>query len=330
VLNRLANKVVRQLSGLGRLPDVPAHELPAVAERRVDACVIGGGPAGLAAATACARRGLATLLIDDQLRPGGSLRADPRTGRAHALARCEGATGAGVELLARATAIGYFPEDDGGVLAVAASDQLVRVHARGWIWATGGYTVNLPFPDNDRPGVIAARAIGRLLVDHGIVAGDKVCIVEVARVADDASALAAELGRAGSDVTRIALADTLGARGRSWVSAIDSTRGRIDCDVVAVAAIPSPASEGPRQMGCKVMLEADAGGFRVVVDATGRTSTAGVWACGDVTGYMASTQRRRWRRIHAWQRRSSCAAAKTSRSTISSTASSAATATSRR
>ena len=38
--------------------------------------------------------------------------------------------------------------------------------------ALGGYAVNLPFPDNDRPGVIAARAVGRLLVEHGIVPPD--------------------------------------------------------------------------------------------------------------------------------------------------------------
>src|SRR5262249_54820464 len=55
VLNKLANKVVRQLSGLGKLPDRAASELPAVAQRSVDVCVIGGGPAGLAAATATAR-----------------------------------------------------------------------------------------------------------------------------------------------------------------------------------------------------------------------------------------------------------------------------------
>ena len=46
VLNKLANKVVRQLSGLGKLPERAATELPEVSERRVDVCVIGGGPAG--------------------------------------------------------------------------------------------------------------------------------------------------------------------------------------------------------------------------------------------------------------------------------------------
>ena len=62
--------------------------------------------------------------------------------------------------------------------------------------------------------------------------------------------------------------------------------GKIECDICAVAAIPAPASEGPRQQGCRVVLDPAAGGFRVVVDDDGRTTTANVWACGDVTGYV--------------------------------------------
>ncbi len=288
VLNKLANKVVRQLSGLGRLPNEPARDLPEVAERNVDVCVIGGGPAGLAAAIACAQRGRTTLVIDDQMRPGGSLRTEPRSGRMAAETTWQHARDASVEILARSTAIGFFPEDDGGVLAVSAPDRLYRVHARAWIWATGGYPVNLPFQENDRPGVIAARAVGRLLVDHGILAGDKVCIIEVPRLATESEALAGALRRAGAEVTRVALADTLGARGRSWVNGVDTHNGRVDCDVIAVAAIPSPASEGARQQGCKVRLDPDRGGFVVVVDELGATSSANVWACGDVTGYMGT------------------------------------------
>jgi sarcosine oxidase, subunit alpha len=290
VLNKLANKVVRQLSGLGKLPDAPAADWPEAANRTVDVCVIGGGAAGLAAATACAAHGRSTLLIDDQLRPGGSLRADPRTGRDHAEARWLAARDAGVDVLARATAIGFFPEDEHGTLAVSAPDRLHRVHARAWIWATGGYAVNLPIADNDRPGVIAARAVGRLLVEHGILAGDRVCIVEAPGVAGDAEALARALADAGADVTRLPVAEVHGVRGRSWASGIDSARGRVDCDVVAVAAVPSPASEGARQQGCKVVLDPDAGGFRVVVDDVGRTTTPSVWACGDVTGFMGCTR----------------------------------------
>ena len=294
VLNKLANKVVRQLSGLGKLPDRPATSLPAVETLTPDVCVIGGGPAGLAAATLTARAGRTTVLVDDQLRPGGSLRTDPRTGRAHADAAWEGALAAGVTVLVRSTAIGYFPEDTGpedrgGVLAVAAPDRLIRVVAPRWIWATGGYPVNLPFPDNDRPGVIAARAVGRLLVDHGILAGDKVCIIEPPaepRITADVDALAAALRTAGAEVTRLPLEAVVGTRGRGWATAVDTAAGKLDCDVIAVAALPAPASEGPRQHGCQVLLDAAAGGFRVVIDDDGRTSTPGVWACGDVTGYL--------------------------------------------
>ncbi len=289
VLNKLANKVVRQLSGLGKLPAREAP-LPAVGDRAVDLCVIGGGPAGLAAALAGRRAGLSVVVVDDQLRAGGSLRADPSTGRDHANASVAEVVRSGTELLERSTAIGYFPEDDQGVLAVATPDQLVRVHARAWIWATGGYPVNLPFADNDRPGVIAARAVGRLLVDHGILAGDKVCIVEVPELAAETTRLASALASAGAEVTRVALADATGTKGRSWVSSVETARGRIDCDVVAVAAIPSPASEGARQQGCAVVLDPAAGGFRVVVDEHGQTSAANVWACGDVTGYRGPAE----------------------------------------
>jgi sarcosine oxidase subunit alpha len=284
VLNRLANKVVRQLSGLGKLPAAPAAELPEVGRYDVDAAVIGGGPAGLAAARAIAEAGRSVVIIDDQLRPGGSLRADPRSGRAVAEAAWQGAVQAGAAVLARSTAIGYFPED-GGVLAVAAPERLYRVHARAWVWATGGYAVNLPFEDNDRPGVIAARAVGRLLVDHGILAGDRICIVEVPELAADVGALAAALTAAGADVARVALAQVEGVRGRGWVSTVDTARGQLDCDVVAVAGIPAPASEGARQQGCRVVLDPPAGGFRILVDDAGRTTTPGVWACGDVCGY---------------------------------------------
>jgi sarcosine oxidase subunit alpha len=218
------------------------------------------------------------------------MRTDPRGGRERAEAMLQSAFDSKVDILARSTAIGFFPEDDGGVLAVAGPTQLTRIHARAWIWATGGYPVNLPFAENDRPGVIAARAVGRLLVEHGILAGEKICIVEVPEVASDAEALAGALTAAGAEVTRVGLAATHGVRGRSWVSGVDTQHGRIDCDLVAVAAIPSPASEGPRQQGCKVQLDPPAGGFRVIVDQHGKTTAANVWACGDVTGYLGTSE----------------------------------------
>jgi len=286
ILNNLASKVVRQLSGLGKLPSKVATDLPPVRVMRVDVCVIGGGPAGLAAATAAAERGARTLLIDDQLRLGGSMLADPRTGIMAADAAVAHAHKAGVTALTSSTAIAYFPEDDGGVLAVATPTGLVRAQARRWVWATGGYSTNLLFHDNDRPGVMAARGVGRLLVQHGVLAGDRVAVIIGPGMKEYADVLTSALRSAGAEVTEVHEDDVERARGRSWITAVECrSRRRIDCDVVAVAALPSPASEGPRQQGCHTVLDPSRGGFCVIVDRDGHTNAPGVLACGDVCGY---------------------------------------------
>src|SRR5262245_60011065 len=48
-LNQMMQKVVRQLGGLGRLPDGKSREMPPARKRAVEVLVVGGGPAGLGA-----------------------------------------------------------------------------------------------------------------------------------------------------------------------------------------------------------------------------------------------------------------------------------------
>lgn len=283
LLNAVANRVVRQLSGLGRLPDRVAPVGAVAEELAVDVAVIGGGPAGLAAAAAAAGAGARTVLLDEQPALGGSLRVDPRYGVGAAMHAADLARRAGAELRAGWTAIGAFPEEN--VVLAASNDALARVTARAWVWATGGYSVNVPVPDNDRPGVFAARAVGRLLCEHAILAGDRLCVIEDAAVRGYTDALCTALGAAGAAVERVAASEVTGVRGRGWVRGVLAGRRRIDCDAVAVAAIPSPASEGARQHGCTVELDPAAGGFAVRTDDDGATGVPGVLACGDVCGY---------------------------------------------
>jgi sarcosine oxidase subunit alpha len=294
--NALFLKLVREMGGAGTLPDTPASTKLAPRDETLDACVIGGGPAGLAAARAIAEAapGARVALYDEQATPGGSLLAEAAgTGRATELAAA--ARGGGARLTPCATAIGYYPEDEGpdgrGLLAVVAGGRLLRVQARRYLYATGGYDQNLPFADNDRPGVISARACGRLAFHWGVRPVPPKAKVIILDGAPTAAALARGLAAAGVATLRVDLAreTVVGARGTNRVRGLevespDGTR-KVAGDLVAVATLPSPASELPRQHGAAVAFDAARGGFVAVVDAHGATTAAGVYACGDVTGY---------------------------------------------
>ncbi|MBP9089138.1 MAG: (2Fe-2S)-binding protein [Kofleriaceae bacterium] len=314
VLNNVANRVVRALSGLGKLPTVStAHNETEtgqpVVHVEIDVAIVGGGPSGLAAAAHLAASGRSVLLLDEQLELGGSYLADVRFGRRAAATAIAAAQDAGASMLAQTTVIGYFAEPgnirQGVMIACHGAGHgrwheatLLRIHAKRWLWATGGYASNLPFNNNDRPGVIAARAAARLLTAHDIVAGERiVMIVDGARggaAASEARRHAAALTEAltthGAAVRSVALADVAAASTAligNEVTSIELHSGEcIECDTVAVVALPSPASEGPRMQGCAVTLDPDVGGYAVAIDRHGRTSVRGAYATGDVTGFV--------------------------------------------
>src|SRR5688500_14362377 len=52
---------------------VGAQQRAADLRDEYDVVVVGAGPAGLAAATSCARAGLSTVLFDEQASPGGQI-----------------------------------------------------------------------------------------------------------------------------------------------------------------------------------------------------------------------------------------------------------------
>ena len=96
----------------------------------VDLCIVGGGPAGLAAARACAETAARAhvVLFDEQAALGGSLLAAPG-GRARGEEMAAAARRAGARLESDATAIAFFPED-GERRATAATRGTPRACSR--------------------------------------------------------------------------------------------------------------------------------------------------------------------------------------------------------
>jgi sarcosine oxidase subunit alpha len=270
--NELFLKLVREMGGSGLLPDAPAAELPPVRDETADLCIVGGGPAGLSAAAAAARSGRRVIVVDEQDRPGGSLLAEP-DGVARGQALAEAARAGGAELWPSSTAIAFYPEDPPGLLAVVRPEGLVRLSAGTFLYATGSYDQNLPFADADRPGVLSARACGRLVFRWGVRPGRRVTLVSAPEHPSPyAATLAAGLARLGIPVTEASM---------EALPRLDLKR-----DLAAVGALPAPASELPRQHGARVQFAAARGGFAVEVDARFATSAPGVFAAGDVTGYV--------------------------------------------
>ncbi len=302
-LNRLMQRVVHQLGGTGRLPDedTAAEGALSLICRHVDVLVIGGGPAGLAAGTAAGRLlgPGRVLLLDSQPETGGSYLCHPELGRAQARAAVQGAEQVGVEILSGTAAFGYYgeerhaaqPEGRLGLLAAASEKALFKLSAERYIYATGATPQNLLFIDNDRPGVLSGRAVGRLLACHGIRVGERPLVIGQGEYAD---VLVSALRRSGQTVIAIdGIKDRVTrALGGSWVDGAEICDERgvhrtVGCDLIVVATPAVAASELVVQHGVPVELRLP-GGFVAQSDGHGGTVKADVFVCGEVSAAMSA------------------------------------------
>ncbi len=295
LLNKATGRVVRHLSGLGELPTAIADTVEKSALLHCDVLVIGGGPAGLQAAIAASRPGNTIVLVDEGLALGGSLRTDPRFGPSFVQDLLDTAREREITLMPQTTAIAHFGEDadpvDPEQTIVSDSKRLTRIIAKATVHATGSYAQNVAFENNDRPGVIAMRAAGRLLLDYQILPAQSMCFVGRS---DASEALRKALIDVGCDVHQVdpAKERIVACTGHSSVTAAiiqntdDDIRREIPCQLIVIATTPSPASELARQQGATTTFSDEGGGFAVQVDERGQSTAPGVFACGDVCGYI--------------------------------------------
>ena len=149
-----------------------------------DVAVVGAGPAGLAAASACARSGLATLVLDEGASPGGQIHRavtrsplrdrsilDPDYWHGERLVEEFQSSGASYE--ARATVWNITPDLE---VAFSKDGRTSIASARSVILATGAIERPFPIPGWTLPGVMSLGAAQSLLKSSGLVPSGRTVI----------------------------------------------------------------------------------------------------------------------------------------------------------
>ena len=191
------------LDGLAAGPVLRARELAP------EVLVVGGGPAGLAAAAAAAEAGARVTLADERAKLGGQYFKQPAEGLALDERRLDRQYRSGRELAARVRAAGV--EILSGVQVWAASGPR-ELHATGpgerltlrpsrLVLATGAYERGVPIEGWTLPGVMATGAAQTLLRAHQVVPGRRVLVSGNGPLNMQ---VAAELARAGATVVALA------------------------------------------------------------------------------------------------------------------------------
>ena len=149
-----------------------------------DVAVIGGGPAGQAAAQATLAAGLTTVMVDEQMRPGGQILRQPpiaygvvgwMRGRLYRpLRRLLAQTETHEELtwMGGTSVAGMWPKDDGFVLHLSGTHG-GALHARRVLIAAGCYDMPVAMPGWTLPGVMSAGGVQTLIKAQQVRAGER-------------------------------------------------------------------------------------------------------------------------------------------------------------
>jgi sarcosine oxidase subunit alpha len=269
----------RRIAGLGKLPVDTMAPRPA-ARRTADVVVVGSGPSGMAVATRAARAGRRVEVIDDQLEPGGSIRALGPEAASFAALRATFmdlvASGA-VRLRTRTVAGGVYGRD----LLVVGAEGAEILEPKALILASGAHDGVVPFEGNDLPGVMSARAAGFLL-ERGVIAGERVVVVVPAGggpfgVAFARAAKEAFAERDGAPSVEVVYGDPVrvGGTSRAKNVVVETEQGerKLEADLVLVDAPRSPAYELAEQAGAELIHEP--AGFVARMPAGSTVSVAG-------------------------------------------------------
>jgi sarcosine oxidase subunit alpha len=243
------------LAGQGRLEPAPESTHTGRFAKRYGQCdvlVVGGGPAGLAAAIAAGRSGARVILVDENPELGGTLLGTRDHLDGQPAAEWVGATAAELHalpettVLLRATAIAYH--DHQYVLVAERRPRgqpggtLWHLRARQVVLATGAHERPIVFADNDRPGIMLASAARTYLNRYGVLPGDRAVVFTT-----NGSVLpgVTELAEAGLDVLDVVDAregrTVTGTQGGDRLATVFIDGSSVDCDLLLVSGGWNPA-----------------------------------------------------------------------------------------
>ena len=186
----IAEQQIRKAAGLGRI-DTEDRNAERRYEKRYrfpDVCIVGGGPSGLAATLAAVQEGKHVLLLDDNSVLGGH--------SIHSIAQvdnCENLNLNGLpeyqaiqklideltefpnlEVLVNSNVFGLYEDN---LIAAQCGHDLFKIRADSVILAPGATDRHLVFENNDRPGIMTARGVERLIMRHAVLPGENVVVV---------------------------------------------------------------------------------------------------------------------------------------------------------